>query len=80
MQSDEQRFRGELGLDQYNVVVGDDFSFDTMETKSCNIFNSRLTVASPNETRGRWLRLVLTAAVVGHAMSSFSIELPQLSG
>eukprot|EP00931_Biecheleriopsis_adriatica_P065494 TRINITY_DN40015_c0_g1_i1.p1 TRINITY_DN40015_c0_g1~~TRINITY_DN40015_c0_g1_i1.p1 ORF type:complete len:1017 (-),score=262.98 TRINITY_DN40015_c0_g1_i1:64-3090(-) len=48
MKWDEERFGLEYDLDVYNVVAVNDFNMGAMENKGLNIFNSSLTLASPD--------------------------------
>uniref|UniRef100_A0A7S1EJL9 Peptidase M1 leukotriene A4 hydrolase/aminopeptidase C-terminal domain-containing protein n=1 Tax=Hemiselmis andersenii TaxID=464988 RepID=A0A7S1EJL9_HEMAN len=44
---DEERWGRVYDLEQFNVVVVDDFNMGAMENKSLNVFNSRLVLATP---------------------------------
>ena len=64
MQWDEQRFGLAYDLDQYNIVVTDDFNMGAMENKSLNIFNSKYVLAKPETATDD--DFVAVEAVIGH--------------
>jgi len=48
MKWDEDRFGLEYDLDIYNIVAVNDFNMGAMENKGLNVFNTSLTLASPD--------------------------------
>jgi aminopeptidase N len=48
MKWDEEVYRLEVDLDQYNVVAVGDFNAGAMENKGLNIFNTKLVLARPD--------------------------------
>jgi aminopeptidase N len=48
MKWDEEVYRLEVDLDQYNVVAVGDFNAGAMENKGLNVFNTKLVLARPD--------------------------------
>jgi aminopeptidase N len=64
MKWDEDRFGLEYDLSTYNIVAVNDFNMGAMENKGLNVFNSALTLASPDTaTDGDYERI---EGVIGH--------------
>ncbi len=64
MRWDEQRFNLVYDLDEYNIVVTDDFNMGAMENKGLNIFNSKYVLAKQNTATDQ--DFINVEAVIGH--------------
>lgn len=64
MRWDEQRFNLVYDLDEYNIVVTDDFNMGAMENKGLNIFNSKYVLARQNTATDQ--DFINVEAVIGH--------------
>lgn len=64
MQWDEQRFNLAYDLEQFNIVVTDDFNMGAMENKGLNIFNSKYVLAKPETATDD--DFIGVEAVIGH--------------
>lgn len=64
MSWDEQRFGRECDLDNYNIVVVNDFNMGAMENKGLNIFNAKYVLASMETATDQ--DFVHIQSVIGH--------------
>ncbi|GAA4818457.1 aminopeptidase N [Marinicella pacifica] len=64
MRWDEERFNLVYDLDEYNIVVTDDFNMGAMENKGLNIFNSKYVLAKQNTATDQ--DFIHVEAVIGH--------------
>lgn len=64
MRWDEQRFNLVYDLDEYNIVVTDDFNMGAMENKGLNIFNSKYVLAKQDTATDQ--DFINVEAVIGH--------------
>jgi aminopeptidase N len=64
MRWDEQRFNLVYDLDEYNIVVTDDFNMGAMENKGLNIFNSKYVLAKQETATDQ--DFINVEAVIGH--------------
>ncbi|KAA3641449.1 MAG: aminopeptidase N [Proteobacteria bacterium] len=64
MRWDEQRFNLAYDLDEYNIVVTDDFNMGAMENKGLNIFNSKYVLATKDTATDQ--DFINVEAVIGH--------------
>src|SRR5690606_36491819 len=61
---DQQRFDLVYDLDEYNIVVTDDFNMGAMENKGLNIFNSKYVLAKQDTATDQ--DFINVEAVIGH--------------
>lgn len=64
MKWDEERFDLVYDLDEYNIVVTDDFNMGAMENKGLNIFNSKYVLAKKDTATDQ--DFINVEAVIGH--------------
>lgn len=64
MQWDEERFDLAYDLEQFNIVVTDDFNMGAMENKGLNIFNSKCVLAKPETATDD--DFIAIEAIIGH--------------
>ena len=64
MRWDEERFNLVYDLDEYNIVVTDDFNMGAMENKGLNIFNSKYVLAKQDTATDQ--DFINVEAVIGH--------------
>ncbi len=64
MSWDEQRFDLVYDLDEFNIVVTDDFNMGAMENKGLNIFNSKYVLAKQDTATDQ--DFINVEAVIGH--------------